>query len=80
MGDLLDAPVQEHGPLGAVTREIVKMHSRQFGKGPRSARSQWVGADGILCLMRGTFTAAESTLIQGGHGAQVREGVRTCRT
>jgi len=73
MDDLLDAPVQEHGPLGAVTREIVKMHSRHFGRGPRSARSEWVGPDGILCLMRETFTAAESTLIKGGHGGQVRE-------
>jgi uncharacterized protein YbcI len=63
--------VGERSPLAAVTRGIVQIHSQYFGKGPTKARTDRIGDDGLVCVLRDTLTSVELTLIERGQGEQV---------
>ena len=63
--------VGERSPLAAVTRGIVQLHAQYFGKGPTRARTDWIGDDGLVCVLRDTLTSVELTLIDRGQGEQV---------
>ena len=65
------ARVGERSPLAAVTRGIVQLHAQYFGKGPTRARTDWIGDDGLVCVLRDTLTSVELTLIDRGQGEQV---------
>jgi uncharacterized protein YbcI len=61
----------ERGQLGAqVSREIVQLHARLYGRGPTKART-YLEPDYVLCILEEVFTVAERTLIRAGNGEQV---------
>ena len=64
--------MSDRGPLTAITRGIVKMHSEYFGKGPTRAKTERVGPDLVICVLRDALTPVEQTLVSRGRGEQVR--------
>lgn len=69
--DLPDSPAR--GALvSQLSREIVQLHARLYGRGPTKARSYMHG-DYALCVLEEVFTTAERTLIGVGSGEHVRD-------
>jgi uncharacterized protein YbcI len=63
--------VPERGQLAAqISREIVQLHARLYGRGPTKART-YLERDYVLCVLEEVFTVAERTLIRAGNGEQV---------
>lgn len=61
----------ERGQISAqISREIVQLHSRLYGRGPTKARTH-VEHDYVLCVLEDVFTVAERTLIRAGNSEQV---------
>ncbi|HEV7400728.1 MAG TPA: Na-translocating system protein MpsC family protein [Solirubrobacterales bacterium] len=69
--DLPDSP-----PRGALvsqlSREIVQLHARLYGRGPTKARS-YLHGDYAVCVLEEVFTTAERTLIVAGSGDHVSD-------
>jgi len=64
---------QERGALvSQLSREIVQLHARLYGRGPVKARS-YLQRDYALCVLEEIFTTAERTLIATGSGMHVRD-------
>lgn len=55
-----------------LSREIVQLHARLYGRGPTKARSH-LHADYAICVLEEIFTTAERTLIAAGSGKHVEE-------
>lgn len=69
--DLPDSPAR--GALvSQLSREIVQLHARLYGRGPTKARSYLQG-DYAVCVLEEVFTTAERTLITVGSGEHVSE-------
>jgi len=69
--DLPDSPAR--GALvSQLSREIVQLHARLYGRGPTKARS-YLHGDYALCVLEEVFTTAERTLIDVGSGEHVRD-------
>jgi uncharacterized protein YbcI len=49
--------------LAEVTKGMVSLHRRFYGKGPTEAKTYAVD-DTVVCILRGGFTTVERTLIQ----------------
>jgi uncharacterized protein YbcI len=66
----------DSAPRGAVvsqlSREIVQLHARLYGRGPTKARS-YIHADYAVCILEEIFTTAERTLIDAGSREHVME-------
>ena len=61
----------ERGEISArISREIVQLHARLYGRGPTKART-FVEDDYVLSVLEEVFTTAERTLIRVGNGDQV---------
>jgi uncharacterized protein YbcI len=58
--------------LADVSRELVRLHSEYYGKGPTRARAYMVD-DTLVCLLEGGFTTVERTLIDGGNANAVHD-------
>lgn len=70
---LPDSPSTSRGALvSELSREIVRLHARLYGRGPTKARS-YLQSDYAICILEEIFTTAERTLIQSGSGDHVRE-------
>jgi uncharacterized protein YbcI len=64
-------PRPESGPIASeISREIVRLHARLFGRGPTRAKTH-IGDDYLLCVLENVFTPAEHTLIRADRAAQV---------
>jgi uncharacterized protein YbcI len=62
------------GPmLAEVTKAMVRLHSDYYGRGATKARTEWVGDDMLICVLRDCFTRVERTLIELGEHRSVRE-------
>lgn len=62
------------GPmLAEVTKAMVRLHSDYYGRGATKARTEWVGEDMLICVLRDCFTRVERTLIELGEHRSVRE-------
>jgi uncharacterized protein YbcI len=59
--------------LVAVSDGVVRLQRNFSGKGPTTCKAYWAGADILVVMLSGGFTAAEQTLFEGGHGQSVRE-------
>ena len=59
--------------LMAVSNAMVKLHKEQFGRGPTQARSNFAGADSLLCVLEEVLLPAELKLIELGEIARVRD-------
>jgi uncharacterized protein YbcI len=62
----------EAGFLADVTRELVRLHSEYYGKGPTKARSYSVN-DTVISILEGGFTTVEETLIAEGQSNAVHD-------
>ena len=62
-----------HGEaLAEITNGIVRLFSEYYGRGPTRAKSFLLDNTYLVCVLRDTMTTVERTLVDGGHGAQVR--------
>jgi uncharacterized protein YbcI len=60
------------GELAAqLSREIVQLHARLYGRGPSKARS-YLHQDYAACVLEEIFTTAERTLIEAGSPEHVQ--------
>jgi uncharacterized protein YbcI len=60
------------GALADVSRELVRLHSEYYGKGPTRAKAYMVD-DTLVCLLEGGFTTVERTLIDEGQSDAVHD-------
>ena len=60
------------GILMALSDEMVRLFKDQFGRGPTSARTTWVG-DVISVVLENTLTPAERNLVKMGEHERLRE-------
>ncbi len=58
--------------IAQLSREIVQLHARMYGRGPTRARS-YLQRDYGLCVLEEIFTQAERTLIENGSAEHVRD-------
>jgi uncharacterized protein YbcI len=70
-----DAPSRLGATAAQISREIVQLHSSQYGRGPTKAKTH-VHEEYILCVLEDVFTAAERTLVKAGKTTEV-EASRT---
>jgi uncharacterized protein YbcI len=61
------------GILAAVSGAMVALHKEQFGRGPRRARSNFAGADVLVCVLTDVLLPAELAMVQMGDQQRVRE-------
>jgi uncharacterized protein YbcI len=62
----------EAAALTTVTRDLVRLHSEYYGKGPTKARSYMVN-DTLISILEGGFTTVEATLIAEGKSDAVHD-------
>ena len=66
-------PGSDRGAIVAdLSREIVRLHARMYGRGPTKARS-YLQADYALCILEEIMTMAEQTLVATGSAEHVRD-------
>lgn len=74
--DSVDHSATETPQKGALTsqlsREIVQLHSRFYGRGPTKART-YLHTDYAFCILEEILTIAERTLIEAGSADHVKE-------
>jgi len=58
--------------LAEVSRNLVRLHSEYYGKGPTKARSYTID-DTVISILEGGFTTVEKTLIADGRPEPVHE-------
>jgi uncharacterized protein YbcI len=56
-----------------VSNVTVRLYKEQFGRGPKRARSYWVGHDAISTFLEDTLTPAERNLVQMGQHQRLRD-------
>jgi uncharacterized protein YbcI len=62
-----------HGEeLAEITNGIVRLFSEYYGRGPTRAKSFLLDDAYVVTVLRNTMTTVERTLVEGGHGDQVR--------
>lgn len=66
------APAATPDVAAAVSRGVVGIYVRLFGRGPSRARTH-IGDDFVLTVLEQTFTQAERTLVDAGNEQQVVE-------
>ena len=59
--------------LMEISNVLVKLFKQQFGRGPTSARSFWVGPDAVTCFLEDTLTPAERNLVKMGEHQRLRD-------
>ena len=58
--------------VSQLSREIVQLHARLYGRGPTKARS-YLHGDYAFCVLEEVFITAERTLVAAGSGDHVRD-------
>jgi uncharacterized protein YbcI len=69
-------PRREDGQLAQVTRAMVAIYKEQYGRGPTHAHSYQTGPDAITCLLAGSLTPVERTIVRMGEVQRLRD-IRT---
>jgi uncharacterized protein YbcI len=59
--------------LLTISNEMVRIYKDQFGRGPTKARTDWAGADAVICTLRESFTPAERNLVAMGEHQRLRD-------
>ncbi len=59
--------------LAEISREMVRLYKEQFGRGPTKARTDFAGADTVICTLEDTFTPAERRLAEMGEHQRLRD-------
>ena len=63
-------PEESHSALARIARDIARMHSAHYGKGPQRTKTHRDG-DLVTVVMRENLTPVEKTLVEGGRKAEV---------
>lgn len=56
-----------------ISREMVRLYKEQFGRGPTKARTEFAGADIVVCTLEDSFTPAERRLAEMGEHQRLRD-------
>jgi uncharacterized protein YbcI len=59
--------------LAEISREMVSLYKRQFGRGPTKARTNFAGPDIVITTLEETFTPAEQKLAEMGEHQRLRD-------
>jgi uncharacterized protein YbcI len=59
--------------LANVSNAMVALHKEQFGRGPVRARSNFAGADTLICTLEDSLMPAEHALVGMGQAERVEE-------
>src|SRR3954451_5694102 len=73
IGRMPEAHNQDGSVLAAVSNAMVALHKEQFGRGPTVARSNFAGADTLVCILEDALLPAEKAMVQMGEQHRVRE-------
>jgi uncharacterized protein YbcI len=73
MADTQAEPLRAHGSLSAVSTALVALHKEQFGRGPTRARTNFAGADTLVCILQDALLPAERAMVEMGESHRVRE-------
>lgn len=57
--------------VAAISRDIVQVHARFYGRGPTKAKTIWRD-EIVACVMEDVFTKAETLLVENGRFEDVR--------
>jgi uncharacterized protein YbcI len=57
--------------VAEISREVVRVHARYYGRGPTKARAIW-RSDVVVVILEEVFTKAELLLVEAGSFDQVR--------
>jgi uncharacterized protein YbcI len=68
--------IEHHEPrslpvVADISREIVRVHSHHYGRGPTKAKTVWRD-DVVVCVLQDIFTKSEQVLVDAGKFDQVR--------
>jgi uncharacterized protein YbcI len=58
-------------PVAAISRDIVRIHARYYGRGPTKAKTVWRD-EIVICILEDIFTKAEQLLVDAGRFEDVR--------
>jgi uncharacterized protein YbcI len=64
-------PPRQQSSSSVISREIVRLHARHYGRGPTKAKT-YLNQEYVLCVLEDILTAAETTLIAAGKEDLVR--------
>jgi uncharacterized protein YbcI len=67
------APDPRTAVLAEITRGMVRLYKNDFGRGPTKARSNFAGADILICTLEHTLTPAERRLAEMGELQRLRD-------
>src|SRR3954451_9331403 len=73
VGRMPEARNQDGAVLAAVSNAMVALHKEQFGRGPTVARSNFAGADTLVCILEDALLPAERAMVEIGDQNRVRE-------
>jgi len=59
--------------LSALSNEMVALYKTQLGRGPTKVRSNWAGADALICTLEDSLTPAEQRLVDMGEHGRLRD-------
>lgn len=57
--------------VAAISREVVRIHARYYGRGPTKAKAVW-RHDVVVVILEEIFTKAEEVLVEANRFEQVR--------
>ena len=73
MANLTELPAVGDDMLAAVTKSMVALHERYYGRKPGSANTRMMGHDLLACMFGDMYTDVEKTLIELQRQALVHE-------
>jgi uncharacterized protein YbcI len=59
--------------LADLSNEMVGLYKDLFGRGPTRARSNWAGADILVCTLENSMTVAERSMVEMGERQRLRD-------
>ena len=66
-------PTARTSELTKITRAIVTIYKEQFGRGPQNAHSSYAGPNTIICVLEGTLTPVERSLVTMGEKSRLQD-------
>jgi uncharacterized protein YbcI len=75
-GMVQTAGADGNGPtsiLADVSRAMVSLYKKQFGRGPTKTRTDWAGPDALVCTLEDSLTLAERNLRAMGEHQRLRD-------
>lgn len=59
--------------LAEISREMVRLYKKQFGRGPTKTRTNFAGPDIVIVTLEESFTPAEQRLAEMGEHQRLRD-------